>query len=277
MTMTVQDNEKWQEAFIRFGLDASLGRLFKGIIHNLNGVGQAFSMQTELLAMTFVQADKQLAEVGRATSLEEALGKSAELREMLGRRADLIKLLTGKVQVLQDTLQRTHGLTTAVDDQIGGQPFTLESVILTELEFLNADGFFKHKIRKELALAENLPALAAHRVEIHQILAVLLENAAQALAVNLDHQPEPLISITTGSDGDYLEVRISDNGPGIAAGELEKIFEPFFTTRTDHLGLGLYLARVLAGRSGGSLACVSSGGRTCFVLRLPVGEAKLAG
>ena len=72
MTADLQDNKKWEEAFIRFGFDAAVGRLFRGIIHNLNGVGQAFSMQAELLNMMFGQVDGMLAEISRATSLEEA-------------------------------------------------------------------------------------------------------------------------------------------------------------------------------------------------------------
>ena len=80
MPMDLTDNKKWEEAFIRFGFDAAVGRLFMGIIHNLNGVGQAFSMQVELLAMMFAQVDDLLVEIDQATSLAEAQEKSAELK-----------------------------------------------------------------------------------------------------------------------------------------------------------------------------------------------------
>lgn len=40
-----------------------------------------------------------------------------------------------------------------------------------------------------------------------------------------------------------LELRVSDDGPGMAGDMVEHAFEPFFTTRTRGTGLGLYLAR----------------------------------
>jgi signal transduction histidine kinase len=276
MAMDSPDNKKWEEAFIRFGFDAAVGRLFRGIIHNLNGVGQAFSMQAELLTMMFSQADNMLEEISRASSLEEAQEKSEKLREMLGRRADLAKLLTGEVKILMETMQRTSVLTEETRDPSGVKPFKLDSVIETEMEFLNSDGFFKHKIKKELSLADNVPAFAGHRVEIPQILAALLENASQALADNIASDPAPVISIATSTDGVNIEIMVTDNGPGIGAAELEKIFEPFFTSREDHLGLGLYLARVMAVNSGGALTCESSPGRTCFTLKMPVKGGGLA-
>jgi signal transduction histidine kinase len=276
MAMNLPDDKKWEEAFIRFGFDAAVGRLFMGIIHNLNGVGQAFSMQAELLTMMFTQADDLLAEIGRATSLEEAQEKSAKLRVMMGRRADLVKHLPRQVEILQATMQRASILTEVASDPSPAVPFKLDDVIKTEMEFLNSDGFFKHKIKKELALADNVPALVGHRVEIHQILAALLENSSQALADNIDNEPAPEIAIAASSDGGNVEIRITDNGPGIGAGDLEHIFEPFFTSREDHLGLGLYLARLMAINSGGSLTCESSNDRTCFTLRMAVKGGELA-
>jgi signal transduction histidine kinase len=276
MAMNLPDDKKWEEAFIRFGFDAAVGRLFMGIIHNLNGVGQSFSMQAELLTMMFTKADDLLAEIGRATSLEEAQEKSAELRVVMERRADLVKHLPRQVEILQATMQRASILTEVAPDPSPAVPFNLDSVIKTEMEFLNSDGFFKHKIKKELALADNVPALVGHRVEIHQILAGLLENSSQALADNIGNEPAPEIAIATSCDGGHVEIRITDNGPGIGAGDLEHIFEPFFTTREDHLGLGLYLARLMAINFGGSLTCESSNDRTCFTLRMAVKGGELA-
>jgi signal transduction histidine kinase len=270
MAMDSLDDKKWEDAFIRFGFDAAVGRLFSGIIHNLNGVGQAFSMQAELLTMMFGQADKLLEEIGRAESLAEARSKSAELRKVLARRAVLVGHLTDEVNVFQRTMQRTMGFNEGIRNPTGDKPFKLDAAIMIEMEFLNSDGFFKHKIKKRLTLAENIQVFAAQRVEIHQILAVLLENASQALAANLAAEPAPEISIVTTSDGINAEITVCDNGPGIAAADLERIFTPFFTTRTGHLGLGLYLARVMAANSGGSLTCASSVGRTCFTLKMPV-------
>lgn len=267
--MNSPDIKKWEEGFVRFGLDSAVGRLFRGIIHNLNGVGQAFSMQAELLPMMFKQADDLLGAIAVAPTLEEAQAKGAELRLLLARRAGLTGHLGREVEILQETMHRMTSLAAEIGGPNGTNRFKLDSVIMTEMEFLNSDSFFKHKIAKELTLTAEMPDLDGYLVEIHQIVGVLLENAAQAFATDSGKDAAPKISITTGTVGGNIEVRVTDNGSGVPPDDCEKIFEPFFTTRENHLGLGLYLARVMAGRAGGTLTCDSSPGRTSFVLLIP--------
>ncbi|MDF1578850.1 MAG: ATP-binding protein [Desulfurivibrionaceae bacterium] len=270
MATVLPDDKKWEEAFVLYGFDAAVGRLFRGIIHNLNGVGQAFMMQTELLNMMFKQTDAALAEIERAENPEERRGKIAALRKMLAGRAELAKHLTDEVGVFQKIMQRTSLVTREVGEQILADVYELGSVIELELEFLNSDGFFKHKIGKTLGLADNLPELTGRRIELHQIIGALLENASQILAENSGEVAAPEISITAAVDQEEVVIEVCDNGPGIGAGEREKIFAPFYTTRAGHLGMGLYLARTLAENAGGKLTCESLPGRSCFILRMPV-------
>jgi len=270
MNSELHNEKEWVDAFVRFGFDAAVGRLFRGIIHNLNGVGQAFSMQTELLHMMFDQADGVLAKLGQADTLESAREEAAGLREMLARRASMAKLLTGEVNTLQETMKRVALLMEGSRDPARVHPFKLRTVIMTEIEFLKSDGFFKHKINRELSLAENIPAFKRHQVELHQILAVLLENASQAMAENINNEPSPRLSVSTSLADDHVNVRVIDNGPGIRTEDLERVFTPFYTTSEDRLGLGLFLGRAMAGRCGGTITCESEPGKTCFTLRVPV-------
>jgi signal transduction histidine kinase len=272
MVKDIHNDKEWAEAFVRFGLDAAVGRLFKGIIHNLNGVGQAFSMQTELLHMMFDQADHALEELIQADNVESAREKGTELREMLAKRAKMAQRLTGEVNTLLEIMKRTSVLMEESRDPSGVHAFKLRDVINTEIEFMNSDGFFKHKIKRELSLAENIPALACHRVELHQILSVLFENASQAMAENLGNEPLPQLSVSTILDDDKAKLLVIDNGPGIMSEDRESVFAPFYTTKEDHLGLGLFLAREMAGRCGGTITCESEPGRTCFTLQIPVRE-----
>jgi len=79
------------------------------------------------------------------------------------------------------------------------------------------------------------------------------------------------LTIETRIDSCAIEIRVSDNGPGVPADRRERIFEPFFTSRPDGTGLGLAVARSVAEAHHGSLHldATATQGAT-FVLRLPL-------
>ena len=268
--MDRSSEEKWAEAFIGYGLDASVGRLFRGLIHNLNGVGQAFSMQSELLQIMFSQSDKIIEDICSATEIDEVREHCRKLRELLGRRASMVARLPGEVDVLQQTMQRVSSLMEDVRNPSGVHAFILEEAILAEIEFLKADGFFKHKLNREFSFADDILALKSHRVEIQQIISVLLENAGLALREDIDSLHPHKIIISTAKTVGGIEVKITDNAGGIPSRDLEKIFDPFYTTRKDRLGLGLYLANLMADRFQGKITCESVPGKTCFTLHIPL-------
>ena len=66
---------------------------------------------------------------------------------------------------------------------------------------------------------------------------------------------EPSLSVSTRRIDDSVEIRIRDNGPGIADDVVRRIFNPFFSTRDGAVGagLGLPLAADVARRYGGDL------------------------
>ena len=72
--------------------------------------------------------------------------------------------------------------------------------------------------------------------QVREIFLNLFVNAAQAMA------GRGRLNVVTRSTGAVIEVRVSDSGPGVAAGLASRIFEPFFTTRAAQLGTGLGLA-----------------------------------
>lgn len=268
--MPEYSRNEWGEAFAAYALDAATGRLFRGLAHNINGVAQAFSMQTELLQMLFVQAAGLLSQGENAASLEEAREVCRKLKGLLERRASLTGHLEREVKVVQAIMQRCSGLVATAGGSPGGVPFTLSSVVETELEFMAGDGFFKHKVKKELALPPGLPTLRGFLVEIHQILFILLENAAQSMQVaSAAGQASSLLTIGAVRGDQRLQLTISDSGEGIAPEQQARIFEPFYTTRPGQLGVGLWLARRLSERFSGEIRCESAAGRTTFTLTIP--------
>jgi K+-sensing histidine kinase KdpD len=68
---------------------------------------------------------------------------------------------------------------------------------------------------------------------------------------------------------------VSDSGPGIEAGEIDKIFDPFFTTKDPGkgTGLGLSISHQIVYRMGGRINVASEPGRgTTFEVNLPLSE-----
>jgi two-component system, NtrC family, sensor kinase len=79
-------------------------------------------------------------------------------------------------------------------------------------------------------------------------------------------------AVEEGLQGDFVALRVSDNGSGIPSEALPHVFEPFFTTKEAGKGTGLGLSQVygFAKQSGGTATASSAFGRgTTITLYLP--------
>lgn len=93
--------------------------------------------------------------------------------------------------------------------------------------------------------------LPADRGQIEQVLTNLLQNAIEACG-NVDN-PQISLSSKTDENG-FIELCVSDNGPGILPQAMDKIFVPFYTTKTGGSGIGLSLCRQIVSRHGGNIS-----------------------
>ena len=253
-------SEKWEEAYLAQSQDAAVGRMFRGIIHNLGGIIQVFSLHTDLSAMMLDKAMAVLEQMRQNGSSPEV----AALADLLVRRADSLSQMQDKVRQSQQILQRTLILP-EFRQLPGGGPYTVNSVIETEMEFMAADSTFKHKVRKVVTLSEPLPPLTRFQLELHQIMHVLLANALEAVQGREGAE----VVVESAREGEGIVVRVRDNGPGLSPDAEAHLYEPFHSTKENHLGLGLYLAKKLIARCGGELSCESSPGSTSFHLFVP--------
>jgi signal transduction histidine kinase len=106
----------------------------------------------------------------------------------------------------------------------------------------------------------------ADEERVRQIGRILLENAL------LHTPPGTEVRLVTGGDGNSAELRVLDDGPGIAARDQDHVFDRFYRAETALAagsGLGLAIARELAEVMGGDVELESRPGRTVFTLRLP--------
>jgi two-component system, NtrC family, sensor kinase len=117
--------------------------------------------------------------------------------------------------------------------------------------------------------------------QTQQALTNVVMNAIQASAA----QQRVTVTLTKQKRSDhshpeckqeYVVVSVRDDGPGIAASDIEHIFEPFFTTKAsgEGTGLGLSITRDIIREHGGFIAVSSEAGSgTRFDLCWPAGVA----
>ncbi|MGQ9584380.1 MAG: GAF domain-containing protein [Anaerolineae bacterium] len=118
---------------------------------------------------------------------------------------------------------------------------------------------------------QNLPSVAAGKPTLTLVFVNLLENAAAAM------EGKGVVTVRAAAHDAWVEVAISDDGPGIAPELHDRIFEVSFSgrdpARSGKLGFGLWWVKTLMFRLGGSVTVESDGhaGAT-FRLRLPRAE-----
>lgn len=150
------------------------------------------------------------------------------------------------------------------------QPAVLEEVIYEALEHLDRKAS-EHKISvhfpEEILVADMDAAL------IVQVVVNIVNNAVKYTPAGSE------IRIEAQREGALLAVRISDDGPGIAAEDRERVFDMFYTAKDRQadgrrgLGLGLALCRSIVTAHGGTITaeeCNPHG--TCFLFTLHASE-----
>lgn len=152
-------------------------------------------------------------------------------------------------------------------DREPGNPAKLVNDCLLGLSDL-AD---RRGIRIESTICNSLPDLLLDRQKTCFALRAVLENA-------LKFSPSgTLVTLDFASDEQEVQLRISDQGPGIPREEQQKVFERFYQIDPDNtgqvkgFGLGLFYARQFIQEQGGSIELQSQAGEgTVVMLRLPV-------
>jgi signal transduction histidine kinase len=111
----------------------------------------------------------------------------------------------------------------------------------------------------------DLPEVMAYGSELNQVWTNLINNALDSI----DGDGE--LRLFTACDNGWVNIEISDNGPGIAPEILGKIFDPFFTTKPPGKGTGLGLNichNIVVQKHQGRIDVVSIPGRTTFKVQL---------
>ena len=112
------------------------------------------------------------------------------------------------------------------------------SVVLHETTALLSDDLSRQNITLECPDINPAICLYGNQVQLEQVFTNLMKNAIQAVAQTSD----PAIRLNLSETSDQIEIRISDNGPGLEGANLSDLQEPFFSTKPSGVGMGLGLA-----------------------------------
>ena len=112
----------------------------------------------------------------------------------------------------------------------------------------------------------DLPEIWCYPGELSHVWINIINNAIQAI------EGKGRIDIETFHTPEYVGVRVSDTGSGVAPEIRDRIFDMNFTTknRDEGTGLGLYIARQIVEKHNGGIMVNSTSGKTVFEVHLPI-------
>jgi len=226
---------------------------------------------TDITQIKALEAQMELR--SRLSSLGEiSAGIAHELRNPMGVIAGYTKLLSKKAD---ESLKPTV-------DAIAKEINVMNRIISDFLSFakpaepnisdVDLKGMIKNcvsvvaggrgDIRTNLDI-NGLPAIKGDEVLLRQAFTNLIQNAIESMPKGGE------LSIRS-SLGDFIEVSISDTGPGIAENIVNKIFLPFFTTKDKGTGLGLSIVQKIIVSHGGNIFVESGNKGTTLRIRFPL-------
>jgi len=145
----------------------------------------------------------------------------------------------------------------------------LRGVAREAIDMVTPASYAKHQ---KLGLAAGASVVARGDIaRIRQVLVNLIGNAVKFTPA--DGTITVSASTVHAADTEWGDIRVTDNGPGIAAAERDAIFQPYYrsagTAALPGIGLGLAISHALVAQMGGMLMVESEvGAGSSFLIRL---------
>lgn len=232
---------------------------------------------------------KQLSHVTRLGLMEEmASGIAHEVNQPLTAivaysdiSLNLIKAESPDLVELAEVIQKTqkevlrvgqiiHRIMSGVNPNVHHKVSTnLNELIQKSVDLYLLD-FKRGNITISVELEDNLPVVNVDIVQIQLVIINLIENSVEALENSPANQQRNISIQSRWTINNELEVRVKDNGPGIAEDQQQKILMPFYTTKTEGMGMGLSISRSIIETHEGHLSFNSLPQKGCtFYFTLP--------
>ena len=224
----------------------TLGELAAGMAHELNQPLTAVLANTQAAVRLLKESPPEI------DTAQTAMQRASEQ----ARRAS-------------DVLTRLRRSVERPDTQAERVPVRLAEAVRDALYLLEPQ-CREHRVTTEIVSELDVEVLA-DPIALEQIIHNLATNALHALD-QVDAN-ERRLTFTISQTQTHGELRIADNGPGIAPDALPRLFEPFFSTRRDAggLGLGLSVCQSLVTNMDGRIIAQNRSPRGAeFIVTLPL-------
>jgi len=268
---TLDNLRSTQDRLIQSEKMASLGQLTAGIAHEiknpLNFVNNFSDVTAELATeltheMTRLKDKLSDDEFDELAGIVENLSLNAKKIGEHGKRADaIVKNMLEHSKVGEGERSPTD-LNELLD----------EYVTLARHGFEARSGGFEVAIEK--SFDDKVGRVDVVPQDMGRVFMNLLSNAFDALKEHGAANGSPKVTISTAQVDGAIEIKVTDNGPGIPEKVRARIFEPFFTTKPTGSGTGLGLSMsydIVTKGHGGTLDVTSEEGKgASFVVRLPI-------
>jgi signal transduction histidine kinase len=251
LEMANRELNKAQIEIIRAEKLASVGRLAAGIAHEIgNPIGIV---------------------IGYLGLLKQADSGAGERIEYLDRAEKEIERINTIIRQLLEISRPSQG---------GSQRVSVHALIQNMAQVFEIQPFMSH-VRLATVLEAPCDEVKADPNQLRQVFLNLIMNAADAITAKgmgtmgdivISTSPAMGTETMSESNKNWLRIRFSDNGAGIAAEHLKNVFDPFFTTKEPGkgTGLGLSVSFTIIESFGGRMLVESVLGQgTCMTVLLP--------
>ena len=248
---------------------SSIGQVAAGIIHELNNPLTYMKLNLQTMDMIHNKLRKLVRDGSGRKNEKDKASENGGVANLFEESGNMLGTVQKGVEHIQSILANIRQFSrkpekTAVE-------FDITQAITSALNFTKF--LLKKNIRINKEFAPGIPPLVGDPSKLEQVMLNLLINAIHAVE---DKEGGELTIKTAMVDEHgkmFVEVKFSDNGPGIPQGIIDKIFDPFFTTKSKEKGTGLGLsisAEIVEEFSGKLLAENVEGAGAAFTLLLPI-------
>jgi len=167
-----------------------------------------------------------------------------------------INILREEIDRTGQIILRLRDLHQDPEDNEPGIDINREISDLTKL--FRGSLFLSHGVDCELKLDKKLKRQKGNRNHLRQVLTNLIKNATEAMENGGKIKIKTSRSVNVNGK-DFVEIIITDQGPGIPDSVLSHLFHPVTTTKgSGHSGLGLSISKNLINDMSGTISCRSS-------------------